>query len=210
MNDAILLVSTATQYIGTARIPGALAKAGFEVFLLTPRNSLAAKSRYVRRCGLLPDDASPMQWLAALARMVDVVAPRLVLPCDDNSVRLLQSLVLQAPAGFPAATGLALAVTGDRRVPSLPNTPTVAEQGYPGFDMVSWYGILAPHGTPSRIIGRLNADLVRIVHEPGIQRQIVDAGQQVVGNSSEEFAADIRAGLARGRALVDTLGIRVD
>ena len=53
MNDAILLVSTATQYIGTARIPGALAKAGFEVYLLTPRNSLAAKSRYVRRCGLL-------------------------------------------------------------------------------------------------------------------------------------------------------------
>ena len=104
----------------------------------------------------------------------------------------------------------ALAVTGDRRVPSLPDTPTVAEQGYPGFDMVSWYGILAPHGTPPRIVDRLNADLVRIVHEPGIERQIVDAGQQVVGNSSEEFAADIRAGLARGKVLVDTLGIRVD
>jgi predicted ATP-grasp superfamily ATP-dependent carboligase len=109
MNNAVLLVSTATQYIGTARIPGALAKAGFEVSLLTPRDSLAAKSRYVRRCGLLPDHASPMQWMAALARMVDVAVPRLVLPCDDNSVRLLQSLVLAPPAGLPATTGLALA-----------------------------------------------------------------------------------------------------
>lgn len=104
----------------------------------------------------------------------------------------------------------ALAVTGDRRVPSLPGTPTVAEQGFPGFDMVSWYGVLAPYGTPPRIVDRLNADLVRIVHEPGIERQIADAGQQVVGNTSEEFAADIRAGLARGKELVDTLGIHVD
>ncbi len=104
----------------------------------------------------------------------------------------------------------ALAVTSERRVPTLPDTPTVAEQGFPGFDMQSWYGVLAPHGTPSRIVDRLNADLVRIVHQPGIAKQIVDAGQQVVGNTTDEFAADIRAGLARGRKLVDQLGIHVD
>ncbi|MGE5088095.1 MAG: Bug family tripartite tricarboxylate transporter substrate binding protein [Candidatus Levyibacteriota bacterium] len=104
----------------------------------------------------------------------------------------------------------ALAVTSERRVPSLPDTPTVAEQGFPGFDMQSWYGILAPHGTPPRIVDRLNAELVRIVHEPDIARQIANAGQQVVGNTSDEFAADIRDGLARGRRLVDALGIHVD
>ncbi|MBU6484338.1 MAG: hypothetical protein KGR23_06025 [Betaproteobacteria bacterium] len=86
----------------------------------------------------------------------------------------------------------------------------VAEQGFPGFDMQSWYGVLAPHGTPSRIVDRLNADLVRIVHEPDIAKAIVDAGQQVVGDTTDEFAADIRAGLARGRKLVDQLGIHVD
>lgn len=109
MNNAILLVSTATQYIGTARMPAALTNAGFEVSLLTPVNSLAAKSRYVRRCGSLPDNASPMQWLAAFVRMVEVASPRLVLPCDDNSVRLLQSLVVSPPAALPAIAGLGIA-----------------------------------------------------------------------------------------------------
>ncbi|HSQ81801.1 MAG TPA: hypothetical protein VLU54_11815, partial [Casimicrobiaceae bacterium] len=73
MNRAILLVSTATQYIGTARMPAALANAGFEVSLLTPEHSLAANSRYVRRCGFLPANASPMRWLAAFVRMVEIV-----------------------------------------------------------------------------------------------------------------------------------------
>ncbi|MDE2209226.1 MAG: ATP-grasp domain-containing protein [Betaproteobacteria bacterium] len=109
MNNAILLVSTATQYIGTARMPAALTNAGFEVSLLTPQRSLAAKSRHVRRCSFLPDNASPMQWLAAFVRMVELVSPRLVLPCDDNSVRLLQSLVLSPPAALPAAASLGLA-----------------------------------------------------------------------------------------------------
>ncbi|MGE5088096.1 MAG: ATP-grasp domain-containing protein [Candidatus Levyibacteriota bacterium] len=109
MNNAILLVSTAMQYIGTARMPAALANAGFEVSLLAPANALAAKSRYVRRCGCLPDRASPMQWLASFARMVEAVSPRLVLPCDDNSVRLLQSLVLTPSAQLPAIAGPGLA-----------------------------------------------------------------------------------------------------
>jgi len=109
MNGAVLLVSTATQYIGTARMPAALANAGFEVSLLTPAHSLAAKSRYIRRCGFLPVNASPMRWLAAFVRMVEVVSPRLVLPCDDNSVRLLQSLVLSPPPALPAIAGPALA-----------------------------------------------------------------------------------------------------
>ena len=109
MNNAVLLVSTATQYSGTVRMPATLANAGFEVSRLTPQRSLAAKSRHVRRCSSLPDNASPMQWLAAFARMLELVSPRLVVPCDDQSVRLLQSLVLSPPAALPAAAGLGLA-----------------------------------------------------------------------------------------------------
>ena len=108
MNNAVLLVSTATQYIGTARIPAALTNAGFEVSLLTPRNSLAAKSRFVRRCSFLPDNTSPMHWLSAFGKMAAEVSPRLVLPCDDNSVRLLQSLILAPPAALPAAARFTL------------------------------------------------------------------------------------------------------
>jgi predicted ATP-grasp superfamily ATP-dependent carboligase len=109
MTTPVLLVSTATQYIGTARMPEALAKAGFEVSLLTPPNSLAAKSRFVARCDFLPDNATPLQWLSSLVAMVDSVSPRLVLPCDDNSFRLLHGLAKSAPEGMSALLHLQLA-----------------------------------------------------------------------------------------------------
>lgn len=104
----------------------------------------------------------------------------------------------------------ALAVTSERRVPALPDTPTIAELGYPGFNMVSWYGVLAPYGTPRRIVDRLNAELVRILRDPEVARQIADAGQIVIGSTSEAFAADIRSGLARGQRIVKALKIHVD
>ena len=97
MKIPVLLISTATRWYGTARIPGALAKAGFEVSLLTPRNSLAEKSRFVARIGYLPDEATTMQWVFAFAGMVKAVSPRLVLPCDDVAFRLLQLVVLSPP-----------------------------------------------------------------------------------------------------------------
>jgi len=109
MTTPVLLVSTATQYIGTARMPEALAKAGFEVSLLTPTHSLAAKSRFVAHCDFLPDNATPLQWLSSFIAMVDSVSPEVVLPCDDNSVRLLQGLVGSPPAGMSALLHLKLA-----------------------------------------------------------------------------------------------------
>ena len=89
----LLLVSTATRWLGTARVPRALALAGFEVALLTPRNELAEKSRYVARIGYLPDDATPMAWAAAFASMVEATSPRIVVPCDDMAFRLMHMLV---------------------------------------------------------------------------------------------------------------------
>lgn len=93
----VLLASTATRWMGTARIPSALASAGFEVSLLTPRNSLAEKSRFVSKVGHLPDNATVPQWVAAFAGAVRATAPRLVLPCDDMAFRLLAMLVCSPP-----------------------------------------------------------------------------------------------------------------
>jgi tripartite-type tricarboxylate transporter receptor subunit TctC len=104
----------------------------------------------------------------------------------------------------------ALAVTGARRVDSLPGTPTVAESGFPGFEVVSWYGILAPSGTPPEVVNRVHAALVRLLRFPDVAEAIAAAGQEAVGNSPEQFAAEIRAELIRGRAVVDALKIRVD
>jgi predicted ATP-grasp superfamily ATP-dependent carboligase len=91
-------------------MPEALARAGFEVSLLTPRNSLAAKSRFVAQCEFLPDNATPLQWLSSFVAVVDSVSPRLVLPCDDNSFRLLQNLVSSPPEGMSPVLHLRLAV----------------------------------------------------------------------------------------------------
>ena len=89
----LLLVSTATGWLGTARIPRALAEAGFDVALLTPRNALAEKGRYLTRVGYLPDNATPAQWASAFGAMVEATSPRIVVPCDDMAFRLLHMLV---------------------------------------------------------------------------------------------------------------------
>ena len=100
MNATVLMVSTATRWLGAARMPRSLAKAGFDVALLAPKDSLAAKSRFVAKVAFLPDNAVPMQWLLALIGMVGKVSPRLVVPCDEMAVRLLFNLALQPPPGL--------------------------------------------------------------------------------------------------------------
>ena len=97
MTRSALLVSTATRWLGTARMPRVLARAGFDVALLAPTDSLAVKSRHVSRIGVLPATATPMDWLRGLVQMVEKVEPRMVVPCDEMAVRLLFALVLQPP-----------------------------------------------------------------------------------------------------------------
>ena len=104
-----LLVSTATQWYGAARMSRCLAKAGFTVSLLTPRNSPAEKSRFISHFGYLPDSATPIDWVHAFAAMVETTSPHIVLPCDDTALRLMQTLVLAPPQDLPSAQHLQLA-----------------------------------------------------------------------------------------------------
>ena len=108
-NTPVLLVSTATRWIGTARIPAALATARFTVSLLTPRHSLAERSRFVSHVGYLPDDATPAQWVAAFAEIVAATTPRIVLPCDDMAFRLLARLRHSPPREMAPWLALRLA-----------------------------------------------------------------------------------------------------
>ena len=108
-SPSVLLVSTATRWPGTARIPRGFAKAGFTVSLLTPRNALAEKSGFIAKIGFLPDQATPMQWVHAFAATVAATSPRLVVPCDDMAFRLLQMLALAPPPRMQPALQLRLA-----------------------------------------------------------------------------------------------------
>ena len=91
----------------------------------------------------------------------------------------------------------ALAVTGERRLGLIADVPTVAEAGVPGYQAGSWYGILAPAGTPVDIIRTLNDEIVKAIRQPDVKRAFALEGAEPIGSSPQEFAAHIRAELNR-------------
>src|SRR5262245_13327955 len=105
----VLLASTAIHWLGPARLPRALTKAGFTVSLLGPAGALAGHSRFLARYDPLPESANRVQWEAALAETVEKVAPRIVIPCDDTATELLQALVYAPTPALQASTALTLA-----------------------------------------------------------------------------------------------------
>lgn len=105
----VLLVSTTASWLAQARMPRALAMAGFRVSLLAPADSIGAKSRFLARCDILPEAANRAQWEIALAAAVEAVDPRLIVPCDDMATNLLHALALSPALALPSTTALALA-----------------------------------------------------------------------------------------------------
>ena len=87
----------------------------------------------------------------------------------------------------------AIAATTSRRASMLPDVPTVAESGVPGYESSSWYGLLVPAGTPKDIIAKLNGEIIRILRVPETREWFVGAGLEPIGNSPAEFAALIEA-----------------
>jgi len=83
----------------------------------------------------------------------------------------------------------AIAVTGGKRSPALPDVPTIAESGLPGYNSISWIGVLAPAGTASTIVERIAKDVAEIVAHPDVHEKLVAQGAIPVGNSPAEFAA---------------------
>ncbi|MEP6998737.1 MAG: tripartite tricarboxylate transporter substrate binding protein, partial [Betaproteobacteria bacterium] len=87
----------------------------------------------------------------------------------------------------------ALAVTGPHRAAAFPDIPTVAESGYPGFDVVTWHGVLMPPGTPREMVMRLHGELTRILATEDMRAQLANMGMEPLGGTPEEFASAIKA-----------------
>ena len=104
----------------------------------------------------------------------------------------------------------ALAVTSKRRLVLLPEVPTVEECGYPDFDVSSWFGMVAPAGTPPGIVDRLNAEFLRILALPELRTTLAAQGIAPAGGTPEQFTADIAAELERWTPIVKALGIKVE
>jgi tripartite-type tricarboxylate transporter receptor subunit TctC len=103
-----------------------------------------------------------------------------------------------------------LAVTSPKRIPVLPDVPTVAEAGVPGIAVMEWYGALAPAGTPRAIIEKLNAEIVRIIQKPDVRTRFADLGADPVGDSAQEFAKQVRSDIAMWAKIVESSGARAD
>jgi tripartite-type tricarboxylate transporter receptor subunit TctC len=149
--------------------------------------------------------AAVMYESAAGVRMVHVpykgLAPALA-DVLSGEVQVMFSSVVAIVPQIKAGRLRALAVTGKKRISLLPDLPTLAESGLAGYEAGSWYGILAPAGTPRVIVNRLNAGIVAALVQPSVRDQLVNEGAEPIGGSPEEFAAHIGAELARMRKVI--------
>jgi len=104
----------------------------------------------------------------------------------------------------------ALAVTTSTRVPAVPDIPTVAESGVPGYEVVSWYGLVGPKGLPRTIVDRLNAELTKALKLKKTAEQLQSDGQSPVGGSPEQLLATIKKEIVLWRKVVSDAGVKAE
>lgn len=124
----------------------------------------------------------------------------------------VQMVLSSPPAHVPhvkAGKLRALATTGSRRSPAFPDVPTIAEQGFPGFELNDWYGLLVPAKTPREHINRLNEELVKVLKMPEVRERLSVLGGEVVGNSPDDFQKFWISQLDKIGKLTVDLGIKV-
>ncbi len=104
----------------------------------------------------------------------------------------------------------AIAVTSSKRSPALPSVPTIAEAGFPSYEASSWFGVLAPAGTPKDIIDRLSATIAKSLQTPDMKERLAGQGAEAVGNTPEQFSAHIKSEIDKWSKVVKASGAKVD
>jgi tripartite-type tricarboxylate transporter receptor subunit TctC len=103
-----------------------------------------------------------------------------------------------------------IATTGVKRLEAVPELPTVAESGLPGFESLTWYGFVAPAKTPKAIINKLQQEIHAIVFSPDVKKQLVEQGNEPIANTPEEFAKIMRTDAIKWGAIGKKLGVKLD
>ena len=146
-------------------------------------------------------DVVHVPYKGASPALTDVMAGRIVM------------FIGNLPPAMPlikAGSVRPLAVTTAQRSPLVPDLPTLAESGLPGYETVAWFGLFAPAGTPTEIVARLQAEVARILREPDIRERIAFLGGEPVGNKPEEFAVIVKGDVAKWRKVVKDANVHVD
>lgn len=101
----------------------------------------------------------------------------------------------------------ALAVSAERRLPAIPELPTMAEAGAAGVVASAWFGVVAPAGTPAAVVQRVHAEFTRALARPDLRQQLIASGVDIVGSSPEDFAALLRAEIPRMAKVIEAAGL---
>ena len=137
------------------------------------------------------------------------VSPALI-DVVSGQVSMTFSSILSSLPQVKSAKVRALAVTGAKRSNAAPELPTMDEAGVKGYESSTWYGIVAPVGTPAPVVQRLNAEVVAILRQPETNERLSREGAEPVGNTPQEFGAFIRSEIAKWAKVIKAAGVRAE
>ena len=157
-----------------------------------------AMELFKRRAGI---DLAHVPYKGSGPGMNDLIGGRVMLTMDS---------LLQLLPHIRSGRLKALAVPGPKRSALLPDAPTIAESGLPGYALTNWFGLLAPIATPEDRVQKLSTDVIGILKDADLQKRISDLGADVVGNSPQEFGAAMRAESAQWAEIIKAAGIRAE
>ena len=156
-----------------------------------------------------------MEWIRTMAGGLDMIH----VPYKGFGQGLADVLAGQVPMIFSGPTAAiqimkggklkAMGVTGRTRIKAMPEVPAIADE-FPGYEILAWYGFLAPAGTPRNVIGKIHADVLTIVRRADFQERLGRDGSDPIANTPEEFAAQIKADLVSWARVVKASGITLD
>ena len=127
-----------------------------------------------------------------------------------GSIQLLMASVPTANGQIKGGNMRALAVTSEQRAADLPSVPTINESGYKGFDARTWFGLLAPAGTPPAVVAKLNAEVNKVLKMAEVREKIRTEGGDVLGGTPEQFASMIKSEHVRWGKVVKESGAKID
>jgi tripartite-type tricarboxylate transporter receptor subunit TctC len=137
-------------------------------------------------------------------------APQAVTDVLAGHMNMMFNSIAPIVAHIKAGRVRVLGIASRKRSPQLPEIPTIAEAGVPGYASENWFGMFAPAKTPKRIVTRVNGALVKVVRSPEIQAKFAALGAEAVGNSPEEFAAFVRRDAEKYAKVVRISGAKLD
>ena len=137
-------------------------------------------------------------------------SPPAVKSTVQNETQMIFAVMQPLQAQIQAGTLRALAVTTAKRFSLLPDLPSIAESGYPGFEALAWNGVLVAAGTPRPIVARLNTEMNAILKEPEMRQKMQGFGFDLVGGTPDEFGALISGETAQWAPVIKKVGLKVD